>query len=101
MAKKMVNFLNDDGSTVAIETNAPDTTADVPTEPRLRKVPGKVTDNGLLVIERAVMLHQSTRSVWSNEPEDVGITITSICAEWMTSEQARLSGKGQPMKGVN
>jgi hypothetical protein len=72
----------------------PPTMADpTPTE-RLRKVPGKVNANGLLVIERAVMLHQSTRSVWSNDPEDVGITITTICAEWMTSEQARLSGKG-------
>jgi hypothetical protein len=74
----------------------PEERAAIEDVPRMRKVPGKVTDNGLLVIERAVMLHQSTRSVWSNEPEDVGITITSICAEWMTSEQARLSGKDQP-----
>jgi hypothetical protein len=78
----------------------PDDEPAVPDVPRLRKVPGKVTDTGLYIIEQAMMLKAAVLARMDCAPdgadEEQGSLLVMICREWLTAESARLSGKGQP-----
>jgi hypothetical protein len=67
----------------------------VPDVPRLRKVPGKVTDDGLEYIQDAISLKRATLASAMPRLSD-GVALTLICRDWLITESARLSGKGQP-----
>jgi hypothetical protein len=67
---------------------------DVPTEPRLRKIPGLVDDTGLAIIRRAVLLRLATLGELEPEShESTGRAIVVMCRDYLVGESARLSKK--------